>query len=211
MIIEKIRHIPLLTEMDTAVLDRCIAENQLVVRHYSKGATVHHQHEACSALDVVLSGKLVAYSLSENGSAITMFEFQKNSIIGANLLFGENTNYPLNIYGVTDGDVLHISREAVMEFLHDYHFVMRYIKSLSLNSQGMNRKITMLAQKTLRENLMDYLKQQSIIQGSSKIVLPFSKKELADYLGVQRPSLFRELKKMKDEGIIEIDNRTIQL
>jgi Mn-dependent DtxR family transcriptional regulator len=30
-------------------------------------------------------------------------------------------------------------------------------------------------------------------------------------LGVQRPSLFRELKKMKDEGIIEIDNRTIQL
>ena len=46
MIIEKIRHIPLLTEMDTAVLDRCIAENQLVVRHYSKGATVHHQHEA---------------------------------------------------------------------------------------------------------------------------------------------------------------------
>ena len=118
MIIEKIRHIPLLTEMDTAVLDRCIAENQLVVRHYSKGATVHHQHEACSVLDVVLSGKLVAYSLSENGSAITMFEFQKDSIIGANLLFGENTIYPLNIYGVTPCDVLHISKDAVMEFLH---------------------------------------------------------------------------------------------
>jgi len=77
MIIEEIRHIPLLSEMDTAVLDRCITENQLFVRHYAKGATVHHQHEACSVLDVVLSGKLVAYSLSENGSAITMFEFQK--------------------------------------------------------------------------------------------------------------------------------------
>ncbi len=127
MIIEKIRHIPLLSEMDTAVLDRCVTENQLFVRHYSKGATVHHQHEACSVLDVVLSGKLVAYSLSENGSAITMFEFQKDSIIGANLLFGENTIYPLNIYGVTPCDVLHISKDAVMEFLHEYHFVMRYI------------------------------------------------------------------------------------
>lgn len=211
MLLEEIRRIPLLLEMDTAVLDRCIAQNQLFVKHYAKGATVHHQHEACSVLDVVLSGKLVAYSLSENGSAITMFEFQKNSIIGANLLFGENANYPLNIYGVTSCDVLHISRDAVMEFLHDDHFVMRYIKSLSLNSQGMNRKITMLTQKTLRENLMDYFKQQSMIQGSSKVVLPFSKKELADYMGVQRPSLFRELKKMKDEGVIEIDNRTIQL
>ena len=127
MIIKAIRRIPLLSEMDATVLNRCIAENQLVVRHYAKGATVHHQHEACSVLDVVLSGKLVAYSLSENGSAITMFEFQKDSIIGANLLFGENTNYPLNIYSVTPCDVLHISRDAVMEFLHDYHFVMRYV------------------------------------------------------------------------------------
>jgi len=211
MTIEKIQHIPLLSKVDTTVLDRCLAENQVLVRQYSKGVTVHHQHDACTALDVVLSGNLVAYSLSENGAAITMFEFRKNSIIGANLLFGDNNTYPLNIYSVTACDLLHLSRNAVMEFLHDYHFVMQYIKSLSINSLGMKRKITMLTQKTLRENIMDYLKQQSIIQGSSKIVLPFSKKELADYLGVQRPSLFRELKKLKDEGIIEIDNRTIHL
>ena len=211
MTIEELQKIPLLSKMDTAVLDRCLAENQVLVRHYSKGVTVHHQHDACTVLDVVLSGNLVAYSLSENGSAITMFEFKKSSIIGANLLLGDNNTYPLNIYSVTACDLLHISRNAVMEFLHDYHFVMQYIKSLSMNSQGMNRKIIMLTQKTLRENIMDYLKQQSIIQGSSEIVLPFSKKELADYLGVQRPSLFRELKKLKEEGIIEIDNRTIHL
>ncbi|MDD3253809.1 MAG: helix-turn-helix domain-containing protein [Lachnospiraceae bacterium] len=34
---------------------------------------------------------------------------------------------------------------------------------------------------------------------------------MADYLGVQRPSLFRELKKLKEEGIIEINNRTITI
>lgn len=211
MTIEKTQHIPLLSKVDTTVLDRCLAENQVLVRQYSKGVTVHHQHDACTALDVVLSGNLVAYSLSENGTAITMFEFRKNSIIGANLLFGDNNTYPLNIYSVTACDLLHLSRKAVVEFLHDYHFVMQYIKSLSMNSLGMNRKITMLTQKTLRKKIMDYLKQQSIIQGTSKIVLPFSKKELTDYLGVQRPSLFRELKKLKDEGIIEIDNRTIHL
>src|SRR5665647_3132051 len=98
MTIEKIQHIPLLSKVDTTVLDRCLAENQVLVRQYSKGVTVHHQHDACTALDVVLSGNLVAYSLSENGAAITMFEFRKNSIIGANLLFGDNNTYPLNIY-----------------------------------------------------------------------------------------------------------------
>lgn len=211
MELEEITKIPLLSKTDPTLLDRCIAEDRMRVRHYAKGSTVHHQHETCTALDVVLSGKLAAYSLAENGSAVTMFEFQKDSIIGANLLFGENRGYPLNIYSTAACDLLHISQNAVMEFLHDYHFVMQYVKSLSTNSQGMNRKITMLTQKTLRENILDYLKQQSEIQKSSKIILPVSKKELADYLGVQRPSLFRELKKLKDEGVLEIENRSVKV
>ena len=211
MTIEEIRQIALLSRIDDDVLNRCLVENQVCVRHYAKGVTVHHQHDACSALDVVLSGNLVAYSLAENGSANSMFEFRENNIIGANLLFGDNNTYPLNIYSVTACDLLYLSRDAVLEFLRDYHFVLQYIKSLSMNSQGMNRKITMLTQKALRENIMDYLRQQSVMQGSSEIVLPFSKKEFADYLGVQRPSLFRELKKLKQEGIIEIDHRTIRL
>lgn len=211
MTIKELFHIPLLMDVDAAVLEKYLTENQLFIRQYAKGATVYHQHDHCTSLDVVLSGNLVAYALSENGSEITMFEFQKASIIGANLLFGDNQTYPLNIYSVTACNLLHITQNAVMEFLNNYSFVMQYVKSLSQNSQGMNRKITMLTQKTLRENTLDYLKHQSIIQDSVKIVLPISKKELADYMGVQRPSLFRELKNLKDEGLIEIDNRSIKL
>ena len=208
---EKIRKIPLLEEIDTDVLHACYTNRQLYIKHYTKGATVHHQYEPCTTLDVVLSGHLVAYSLSENGSAMNLFEFKESSIIGANLLFADHNIYPLNIYSVTPCELLHIEQSTVMEFLHQYHFVMQYVKSLSMNSQGMNQKITMMSQKRLRENLLDYLKQQSFIQGGSKIVLPISKKQLADYLGVQRPSLFRELKKLKDEKIIRVDNRTITL
>ncbi len=211
MITKEIRQIPLLAGIDSAVLDRFCTDNKIRIKHYAKGITIHHQHESCTTLDVVLSGRLVAYSLGENGSAMNMFEFQKNSIIGANLLFGSKNDYPLNIYSVTACKLLCIEQRAVMNLLHNYDFVMQYVKSLSMNSQGMNQRITMMTQKTLRENLWDYLKQQSIIQGGSKITLPISKKQLADYLGVQRPSLFREFKKMKDERIIEIDNRTITL
>jgi len=42
-------------------------------------------------------------------------------------------------------------------------------------------------------------------------LLPITKKQLADYFGVQRPSLFRELKRMKDEGLIEIANKKIYI
>ena len=211
MEIEKLRQIPLLSDADPNLLTRCVLQSDILINKYAKSTTVHHQHDSCVVLDVVLSGDLVAYPLSENGSAVTMFEFQKNAIIGANLLLGDNAVYPLNIYAVTACELLHITKGAVLELLHGYDFVMQYIKSLSLNSQGMNRKITMLTQKTLRENLLDYLRHQAILQGASEIRLPISKKELADFMGVQRPSLFRELKKMKDDGLIDISNRLITL
>lgn len=208
---DHLRQIPMLANSDPDVLARCVAENQIFTRKYAKGATVHRQHDRCVTVDVVLSGGLVAYSLSENGSAVTLFEFRENGIIGANLMFGDQDTYPLNIYAVAPCALVHMTKGAVLELLHGHDFVMHYVRSLSTNAQGMNRKIAMLTQKTLRENLMDYLTQQAGFQGSSDIHLPISKKELADYLGVQRPSLFRELKKMKDEGLIDVSNRIIRL
>lgn len=211
MKIEELKRVAMLSGADPEVLKRCVASHHIFSGKYAKGATVHRQHDRCAVLDVVLSGELVAYSLAENGSAVTLFEFKEGGIIGANLLFADSDAYPLNIYTVTPCTLLHMTKEAVEALLHGHDFTMRYIKSLSLNSQGMNRKITMLTQKTLRDNLMDYLRHQSLIQGSSDIKLPISKKELADLMGVQRPSLFRELKRMKAEGLIEVSNRLIRI
>jgi CRP-like cAMP-binding protein len=211
MVIEQLKQIAILSSADSEMLRRCLADGQIFSGQYAKGATVHRQHDRCAALDVVLSGELVAYSLAENGSAVTLFEFKKDGIIGANLLFADGDTYPLNIYATTHCTLLHMTKEAVEALLHGHDFTMRYIKSLSLNSQGMNRKITMLTQKKLRDNLMDYLRHQALVQGSTDIKLPISKKELADLMGVQRPSLFRELKKMKEEGLIDVSNRLISI
>ena len=120
-------------------------------------------------------------------------------------------SYPLNIYATTDCELIHIKKESIEELLHDYNFTLHFIKSLSHNSQGMNQKIAMYTQKTLRENLMDYLTLLFAEQQSNTILLPMSKKQLADYFGVQRPPLFRELKKMQDEGVIIVCNKEIHL
>jgi len=69
----------------------------------------------------------------------------------------------------------------------------------------------MYTQKSLRENLMDYLVVLSAQQKSNQVTLPVTKKQLADYFGVQRPSLFRELKRMKDESLIKIENKEITI
>lgn len=209
MDIDNLKKTPLLIDVDKDILLALTKDREIYESRYKRNVTIHGQDESCDTLDFVLSGSLVAYSLSHNGSETVLFEFSDGSIIGANLLFGENCKYPLNIYCQTDCTLLHITKAAVMEFLKSYGFVMRYIKSLSQNSQGMNRKIAMFTQKSLRDNILDYLTVQTVQQQSNTITLPITKKQLADYLGVQRPSLFREMKRLTDEGIITINNRRI--
>lgn len=199
--------IPFFKDVDKALLQNV----EMSKTKYTKGMTIYGQGIVCNSMDIVLSGNLVAYALSSNGSEIRVFSFEKNSIIGANLLFGNVNRYPLNIYATTNCELLHIKKVAVEKLLQDYRFTLNFVKSLSLNAQGMNQKIAMYTQKTLRENLTDYFTALSAQQQSRVITLPMSKKQLADYLGVQRPSLFRELKKMQDEGLIVVSHKEIQL
>ena len=42
-----------------------------------------------------------------------------------------------------------------------------------------------------------------------KIHMNLSREEMADYLNITRPSLSRELGKMQEEGILELDRRQI--
>lgn len=209
MKIGEIQNCMLFSGVDRNLLQSLVEKGQIFETAYAKSSSVHNQGESCSALDVVISGSLVAYSLSQNGSETVMFEFSAGSLIGANLLFGDSNVYPLNIYSLTACRLLQVTKPAVTALLENHEFMMRYIHSLSQNSQGMNRKIAIFTQKSLRENILDYLAVQSIQQKSSAIMLPVTKKHLADYFGVQRPSLFRELKKLSEEGLITVRNREI--
>jgi CRP-like cAMP-binding protein len=210
-VLERIRAIPMLAGLSEGRLQSLIDSRELYWKRYSKGAAVYHRQDDCRTFDIVLEGSLAVYALSENGSAMTMFEFSKGHTLGANLLFGDMQVYPFTIHCLSDAQLLHITKRAVSAFLHDYAFTLQFVGLLSQNAQKLNQKITMATQKTLRENILDYLGRQAALQRTDCIVLPISKKQLADHLGVQRPSLFRELKRLREEGVISVSNRTVCL
>ena len=209
--IEKIKSINLFCDLEDDILNKNIKNGNATQKEYAANHTLHEANEKCSTIDFVVSGDLTAYSLLENGNAMTIFEFPKGSIIGANLLFGETNSYPFNIYSVVNSTVIHIDKSAILDFLKNYNFTLKFIKNLSLNSGVMNKKISVLTEKTLRENILDYLNRLSFEQNSNDIILEITKKQLADLLGVKRPSLFREFKKLKDDGIIDVNNKRITL
>jgi CRP-like cAMP-binding protein len=58
------------------------------------------------------------------------------------------------------------------------------------------------ASRSIRERLLSYLSERAIEKGSASFTIPFSRQQLADYLGVDRSALSNELSKMRKEGLI---------
>ncbi len=60
-----------------------------------------------------------------------------------------------------------------------------------------------MGQRTTRSKIMSYLSAEAQRLGSYEFDIPFSRQQLADYLGVERSGLSSELGKMKNDGLLE--------
>lgn len=67
----------------------------------------------------------------------------------------------------------------------------------------LSRRSLHTSPKTIRGRLFSYFSQQVSAQGSNKIIIPFDRQQLADYLNLDRSALSKELGKMRRDGLIE--------
>ena len=86
------------------------------------------------------------------------------------------------------------------------------IHNLVMISAGKNlqlsRRSLHTSPKTIRGRLFSYFSQQVSAQGSNKIIIPFDRQQLADYLNLDRSALSKELGKMRNDGLIEYNKNT---
>ena len=91
----------------------------------------------------------------------------------------------------------------------------RLIQNLVMISARKNlqlsRRSLHTSPKTIRGRLLSYFSQQVSAQGSSKIVIPFDRQQLADYLNLDRSALSKELGKMKNDGLIEYKKNIFEI
>ena len=93
---------------------------------------------------------------------------------------------------------LHIRRVlSVCPSACSYH--SRFIRK----NLRLNEKLTHMGQRTTRAKLMSYFSAEALRRGVYEFDIPFSRQQLADYLGVERSGLSVELGKMRDEGLLD--------
>lgn len=180
------------------------------INTYSKGQVIHLQNEVCSAMDIVLEGEVSVQKIDSSGNILKIIVFSGSDILGANLLFSSKHVYPMTIVSESRSVILHIYKELVLSLCHSNdRFMSGIMTEIADKSLMLTEKIDAISMKTIRQRITEFLEYQYYLQNSYVIRLTISKKDLAERLGIQRSSLSRELQKMRTDGLLEYDSRTI--
>lgn len=173
---------------------------------YSKDSMVFIESTECDTLNIILSGNIRIQKIDSFGKVLVVVDFKEGDIYGETLLFGQHNTYPMTGMSIMDTTVLFIPKDAVFYLCrNDDVFLKEFLALLSLKSITLSSKLKEISLKTIRQKiceliLLDYNKNKSL-----KIKLNMTKKEWADIMGVQRPSLSRELVVMRNLGLIDYD------
>lgn len=182
------------------------------VRNYEKNQVIYLQNEVCQTLDIILEGRVSVQRIEEEGHILRIETFSEGSILGANLIFSTRNVYPMTVVSETNALVIRMQKDLVLELgKTNMGFMAGLLKVISDRTLVLTDKINTISPRSIRKKVIDFLTEEYRLQGSQIIVLGISKKELAERLGMQRSSLSRELARMKTDGMIVYDTRTITI
>ena len=163
-------------------------------------------------MDIILEGKVVIKNIDDKGNILSIVTLNRGSMLGGNLIFSSKNEYPMTVIAQSDTKLLRMKKEMILNLCQNNEiFLINLLETFSDKALVLTSKIHSLAKKTIREKIMEFLLFEIKRQETNTILLPLSKKDLAERFGVERPSLQRELRNMKEEGLISYDSNSISL
>ena len=165
-------------------------------------------------IGIILDGYAQILNIEYNGNEIITENLYKNSIFGSNISLTNSENY--QIIARQETTVLVIDYDKLINpknLVHNYFniFLRNLFDIINIKFKEKNERIKILEKKQIRDKLLEYFEMEHRKSRLKSIYIPFSFKDLADYLAVNRSAMFRELKHLKDEKLIGVKNRRITL
>lgn len=181
----------------------------LKIKTYKKNQVIFNEEEECTSIAIIIKGQISisTYTLLEKTYDIKTLN--ENDIFGTFLIFSSNPYYLGNVISLKDSTIAFINKNDLYTIISkNKNFYNSYMNLISKSVMKLQDKVKILSQKTIREKILFYIKNE-IKRTKSKTIKINSKEELAKILNIPRPSLSRELILLKEDGYIFYDKDTI--
>lgn len=185
-------------------------------KRYKKGEIILHAGSMATEVGLVEEGS-VNIVVDHYWGSISVFGYIKQGeLFAENYAAVPGRELLVSVVAAQDCKILFINMDNLLtECKKACPFHSRIIHNLvkisAMKNIGLSRRMMHIAPKSIRENLLSYLSEQAIEQGSNHFNIPFSRQQLADYLGVDRSALSNELSKMQSDGLLTFHKNEFEL
>ena len=165
---------------------------------------------------VLAEGAAVIERIDQQGSRTILERLESGGVFGEMLMFenvaGDSITViaeePCRVWFMQDE---HVTRRCEKACAHHSRLVENMFHIMTEKAAALSERVEVLSRRSIREKLLCYFGLLAGQRQKPSFQLPFSLSALADYISADRSAMMRELKKMKDERLVEVAGRQVTL
>lgn len=188
------------------------------MREYSfrTGEVIYDFSEGRNMVGVLTQGAAVIARIDYQGSRTILERLERGGVFGEMLMFenvaGDSITViaeePCRVWFMQDE---HMTRRCEKACAHHSRLVENMFHIMTEKAAALSERVEVLSRRSIREKLLCYFGLLAGQRQKPSFQLPFSLSALADYISADRSAMMRELKKMKDERLVEVAGRQVTL
>lgn len=179
------------------------------VLYFKKGEKITSNIKQNNIIGFIEYGLLEIINYDSNGNKSIIEELHDKNVFDSSISIYE-------IIATSDSKIIIIDFNSIYNYditsLSTYNqFLKNLVMVMQEKIATSNERIEILTNKTIRNKMLTYFNILSKKKKSNIFNLPFSFTDLAFYLAIDRSAMYRELKNLKEEKLIKIKGKKIEL
>ena len=182
-------------------IKKILEETKHEIKTYSPNETIAFRGDEVKGLYVILKGTLSTEMLTEEGNVIKIEELVKSDVIASAFIFGSKNCFPVDLKAKEKAEVLFIERKEFLKLLFSQEQILEnFLNEISNKTQLLTTKIwNNFNNKTIKKKFCNYVNRKQE-KGEFSIE---NLGALAEFFGVERPSLSRVLSDLVKDKKLE--------
>ena len=182
--------------------------------YFDRNVSILKSINSNNILGIIEEGSAQIIRTDYDGNIIIIDDLSSGSIFGTKFSLLDNDEY--DIITKEECKIIFIDYDYILKIdqkrsIYYQKFLINLLNIMSKMVRSQNERINILTRKTTREKLLEYFENESRKTFSKSFYLSFNLTELAEYLSIDRSAMMREIKRLKENKIIESSGNKIQM
>ncbi len=197
---------PLFSGITEEDLPQLLNRIHAVFVNYPKHAVLLKSGDPPSNIGVLISGQVSVTRDDVDGERSLLTQLTRGEVYAETLCCAGVPYSPVEVIADRDSRVLLLNYQRLLGLGMDrspshFKLIENMLEILASKNLHLQSRLELLSLKTMRRRIFKYLLRYSK-GGRDPFTIPLSRRELAEYLSVDRSALSRELSRMESDGIL---------